>query len=231
MQIFLDTANIEEIKKWLDQGVIDGVTTNPSILFKDGVYDIEAGIKAVAALLGDLPVSVEVITNDLDEMLAQARRFASWAKNIVVKIPVINESGTPCLGVIKTLESSGVRVNVTACLSFGQAMLSAKAGATYISLFGGRIADEGQPMGDVIRMTRTWLDDWGFKSKIIIGSVREVMNIQEAASAGAHILTIPPQFMTRLADHKYTRFTVSEFVRDGQKALEQLAARQRGLKD
>ena len=229
MEIFLDTANIEQIDKWLAQGVIDGVTTNPSIMLKDGVYDIEAGAKAIAALLGDLPLSVEVITNDLDEMLAQARTFASWAKNIVVKIPVINESGTPCFGVVKTLESSGVRVNVTAMLSFGQMMLAAKAGATYISLFGGRVADEGQPMGDVIRMTRRWLDDWGFKSKIIVGSVREVMNIQEAAAAGAHVVTIPPQFLARLADHKYTRFTVGEFVRDGQKALAELDALRRKI--
>jgi len=227
MEIFLDTANVEQIKKWLAQGVIDGVTTNPSIILKDGVYDIEAGAKAIAALLGDLPLSVEVITNDLDEMLAQARVFAGWAKNIVVKIPVINESGTPCFGVVKTLESSGVRVNVTAMMSFGQMMLAAKAGATYISLFGGRVADEGQPQGDVIRMTRCWLDDWGYKSKIIVGSVREVMNIQEAATAGAHVVTIPPQFLARLADHKYTRFTVGEFVRDGQKALVELAAHQR----
>jgi transaldolase len=229
MEIFLDTANIEQIDKWLAQGVIDGVTTNPSIMLKDGVYDIEAGAKAIATLLGDLPLSVEVITNDLDEMLAQARTFAGWAKNIVVKIPVINESGTPCFGVIKTLESSGVRVNVTAMMSFGQMMLAAKAGATYISLFGGRVADEGQPMGDVIRMTRRWLDDWGFKSKIIVGSVREVMNIQEAAAAGAHVVTIPPQFLARLADHKYTRFTVGEFVRDGQKALAELDALRRKI--
>lgn len=227
MEIFLDTADVEQVKKWLAQGVIDGVTTNPTIMLKDGVYDIEAGAKAIAAVLGDLPLSVEVTTNDLDEMLAQARTLAGWAKNIVVKIPVINESGTPCFGVVKTLESSGIRVNVTAMMSFGQMVLAAKAGATYISLFGGRVADEGQPMGDVICMTRRWLDDWGYKSKIIVGSVREVMNIQEAASAGAHVVTIPPQFLARMADHKYTRFTVGEFVRDGQKALAELAARQR----
>jgi len=229
MEIFLDTADVRQVTKWLEQGVIDGVTTNPSIMLKDGVYDIQAGAQAIATLLGDLPLSVEVITNDLDEMLAQARTFASWAKNIVVKIPIINESGTPCLGVVKTLESSGIHVNVTAMMSFGQMMLAAKAGATYISLFGGRVADEGQPMGDVIRMTRRWLDDWGYRSKIIAGSVREVMNIQEAASAGAHVVTIPPQFLARLADHKYTRFTVAEFVRDGQKALAELAARQRKI--
>jgi transaldolase len=229
MEIFLDTANIKEIEKWLAQGVIDGVTTNPSIMLKDGVYDIEAGAKAIAARLGNLPLSVEVITNDLDEMLAQARTFAGWAKNMVVKIPVINESGAPCLGVVKTLESSGVRVNVTAMMSFGQMMLAAKAGATYISLFGGRVADEGQPMGDVIRMTRRWLDDWGLSSKIIVGSVREVMNIQEAAASGAHVVTIPPQFLARLADHKYTRFTVGEFVRDGQKALAELEALRRKI--
>ncbi len=133
MELFVDSASIIDIEKWLDMGVIDGVTTNPSIMFKDGVYDAEAGAKEIAALVHPRPVSVEVTTNDLDEMIAQARTFASWAPNITVKIPQINQDGVPCYGVMKQLESEGIRVNVTIALSLGQIILAAKAGATYIS--------------------------------------------------------------------------------------------------
>src|SRR5258708_566476 len=103
MQIFLDSANQKEIGKWLQEGVIDGLTTNPSIMFKDGVYDIEQGAKQLCALFGERPVSVEVTTNNCEEMIQQARIFARWAQNVVVKIPVINEHGESCLGVINTL--------------------------------------------------------------------------------------------------------------------------------
>lgn len=222
MEIFLDTSNLAEIEKWLWHGVIDGVTTNPSIMFKDGHRDLEAGSKEIAALIAPRPVSVEVITNDLSEMVRQAREFASWASNIVIKIPILNEDGAPCLEVIKTLEEEGIRVNCTACMSFGQAVLAAKAGATYVSLFGGRISDEGHDAPKVIKMAREWLDLWGYKSRIIVGSIREVINIQDAAVAGAHVITIPPKFMAKMVDHKYSRYTVGQFVRDGQMAFAEL---------
>ena len=222
MEIFLDTSSLGEIERWLRHGVIDGVTTNPSIMLKDGHRDLEAGSKEIAALITPRPVSVEVITNDLDEMVFQAREFASWASNIVIKIPITNEDGEPCLEVIKTLEGEGIRVNCTACMSFGQAVLASKAGATYVSLFGGRISDEGHDASRVIKMTREWLDLWGYKSKIIVGSIREVINIQDAAVAGAHVITIPPRFMAKMVDHKYTRYTVGQFVRDGGRAFAQL---------
>src|SRR5258706_582050 len=138
MEIFLDSANYGEIEKWLSQGVVDGVTTNPSIMFKDGVYDLEEGARRICSMLGNRPVSVEVTTNDTAEMLRQGRTFARWASNVVVKIPVINEQGEPCLGVIQALHQEGTRVNCTALLSFNQAILAAKAGATYVSIFGGR---------------------------------------------------------------------------------------------
>lgn len=211
-----------EIEKWLCHGVTDGVTTNPSIMLKDGHRDLEAGARRIATLIAPRPVSVEVITNDLDEMVHQAREFASWASNIVIKIPIINENGEPCLRVIKTLESEKIRVNCTACMSFGQAVLASKAGATYVSLFGGRISDEGHDAPRVIKLTREWLDMWGYKSKIIVGSIREVINIQDAAVAGAHVITIPPTFMAKMVDHKYSRYTVGQFVRDGQKAFSEL---------
>jgi len=219
MQIFIDSANTTEIEKWLNMGVIDGVTTNPSIMLKEGVYDAKAGAKEVAALVRPSPVSVEVTTNDLDVMIDQAREFASWADNIVIKIPQINQDGIPCYGVIRQLEDEGIRVNATVAMSLGQVILSAKAGATYISIFTGRVSDEGGNATEVIRNSVDWLERWEFKSRIIIGSIRSVGDILGAAIAGAHIITIPPAFLSKLADHKYTRDTVRQFVNDAQKAM------------
>lgn len=219
MEIFLDSADVGQIQRWLKHGVLDGVTTNPSIMLKDGGYDMEARAREIAALICPRPVSVEVTTNDHEGMVAQAREFATWAPNIVVKIPVINEYGEPSLEVVRTLAQEGIRVNLTACLSFGQVMLGAKAGATYISIFAGRVADEGHDAPGLIRQAVQWLREWGYPSRIIVGSIREVINIQEAALAGAHVITVPPQFMDKLADHKYSRDTVRGFNQDAERAL------------
>lgn len=223
MQIFLDSANHGEIEHWLRQGVIDGVTTNPSILLKDGVYDLEEGTRRLCALLGDRPVSVEVTTNDAAEMLEQGRTFARWAPNVVVKIPVVNEFGESCLGVIHALSREGIRVNTTAILSFNQALLAAKAGATYVSVFAGRVADEGHDPALIIRGVRQWLEEWGYSARVLVGSIRAVMDVQAAALAGAHIVTIPPPFLPKMVDHKYSRETVRQFNQDGEKALAQIA--------
>ena len=222
MEIFVDSANINEIKKWLNMGILDGVTTNPSIMFNDGIYDAEAGAKEIAALVHPRPVSVEVTTNDLDEMIAQARGFTSWAPNIAVKIPQINQDGTPCYGVIKQLESEGIKVNATVAMSLAQVILAAKAGATFISIFAGRVADEGGNAPEVIRNSVEWLERWKYKSKIIVGSIRSVGDILSATIAGAHIITIPPQFLDKMADHKFTRETVKQFVDDANRALEMM---------
>lgn len=219
MEIFLDTASVKEITRWLGEGLVDGVTTNPSIMFNDGVYDIERGAKEIAAIVHPRPVSVEVTTNDHGEMVAQARTYARWADNIIVKIPVINEFGESSLHVVKALAAEGIRVNVTACLSYGQATLAAKVGATYVSLFAGRMSDEGNDAPRTIRMTADWLTRWNYKAKIIVGSIRRAFDIQEAMSAGAHIVTTPPQFLSKLLDHKYSRETVRQFNEDGRKAL------------
>ncbi len=221
MEIFLDTSNLDEIRTWLKQGVLDGVTTNPSILFKEGGHDMEATAKAVARLIHPRPLSVEVTTNDQAEMLRQGRKFAAWAENVVVKIPVINEQGKPCLDVVKELTSSGIRVNVTAILSFGQVALAAKAGATYASIFSGRVSDEGTDASLLIRRAVEWLAHWKYPTKIIVGSIREAINVQDAAVAGAHVITVPPQFLAKWVDHHYSRATVKQFNDDGQKALEQ----------
>lgn len=225
MEIFIDSASITEIEKWLKMGVLDGVTTNPSIMFKDGIYDAEAGAKEIAALVNPRSVSVEVTTNNLDEMVTQAQKFASWASNITVKIPQVTQDGTPCYGVIRQLESKGIKVNATVALSLGQVILAAKAGATYISIFVGRLADEGGNAPEVIRNSVEWLERWKYKSKIIVGSIRGVIDIQQAAIAGAHIVTVPPQFLGKMADHKYTRDTVRQFVTDAKKALEMMEER------
>jgi transaldolase len=223
MEIFIDSANLEEIGRWLEYGVVDGVTTNPTILLKDGGHDMEARAKEIAKLVSPRPVSVEVTTNDPCEMIEQAREFAGWASNIVVKIPVVNEHGEPSLGVVRALVQDGIKVNMTACLSFGQVVLGAKAGATYISIFGGRVADEGHDAPRLIRQAVDWLKEWGYPSRIIVGSIREVINIQEAALAGGHIITVPPQFMGKMIDHHYSRATVRQFNKDARKALAKMA--------
>ncbi len=219
MKIFIDSANMKEIEKWLNYGVIDGVTTNPSIMLKDGIYNIEDGVKKLTKLINPLPLSAEVTTNDTREMIEQAKRLASLAHNVVVKIPVENEFGVPCYDVISQLEKSGIKVNATVILSFGQMMFAAKAGATYVSLFAGRIADEGGNSTEVIAETVEWLERWDFKCELIVGSIRSAGDVINAALAGAHIITVPPQYLEKMADHKYTRATVKDFIADAQSAL------------
>ena len=222
MQIFIDSANLEEIEKWLRYGIADGVTTNPSIMLRDGMHDFEAGAKQIAHLLGDRPMSVEVTTNDPEEMLNQARTFAGWSPNINVKIPVIDSSGRPLLDVIRTLEKEGIRVNTTVIMSFSQTILATKAGATYASIFAGRVSDEGGDAFALIRDARTWLDLWGYPTKIIVGSIRQAIDVQKAAVAGAHILTVPPKLLDTIVDHNFSRETVRRFIEDAQKT-EQIA--------
>jgi transaldolase len=222
MRVFVDSADQKQIEHWLEQGVVDGVTTNPSIMFKDGATDLEECARRLAGILVERPLSVEVTTNDCEVMVEQARTFATWARNIVVKVPVVNEFGESCLGVMHRLSQEGIGVNATAILSFNQAMLAAKAGATYVSIFAGRVADEGNDPTMTIRNVRRWLDDWEVSAQIIVGSIRTVMDIQSAALAGAHIITIPPQFLPKMVDHRYTRETVRQFVQDADKTMKQM---------
>lgn len=225
MQIFVDSPDIREIETWFRYGVIDGVTTNPTLMFKGGVENVELRVKGIAELIDPLPLSVEVTTNDLEEMREQGKRLASWAANIVVKIPVINASGQPCVGVVHDLVEEGIKVNVTAILSFGQVVLAAKAGAAYASIFGGRIADEGHDPAVVIRMAVDWIDRWKYSTRVLAGSIRGVLDIQSAAAAGAHIVTIPPELLCKMIDHKYSRETVKSFVQDAEKVLGRISSR------
>ena len=221
MEIFADTSDITEITKWLRRGVLDGVTTNPSIMFRDGVRDMEKAAREIAEVLDGRPISVEVTSNDSDEMLVQARTYAKWAPNIVVKVPIINEDGVPCLEVIHALSQEGIKINTTAMLSFNQVMMAAKAGSHYLSVFAGRVADEGHDPSVLINIASRWLDRWGL-GKILVGSIRSVLDIQTAAGAGAHIVTVPPAILEKAVDHKYSRETVRGFNADARKALSQM---------
>ena len=223
MKIFLDTADLNQIRKWQAYSILDGVTTNPSIMLKYGGYDMEVRAKEICQLVHPNPVSVEVTSNDHAEMLAQGRLFATWADNVVVKIPVINEYGEPSLDVVRTLVDESIKVNMTACLSFGQVVLGAKAGATYISIFGGRVSDEGHDAAAVIRNAVEWLSHWDYPSEIIVGSIRTAMDVQEAVLAGAHIVTTPPKLLEKFIDHHYSRETVRGFNEDARKALAKMA--------
>lgn len=228
MKIFIDSANINEIQKWLEMGIIDGVTTNPSIMLKDGAYDIKSGAKKIAGLIDPMPLSVEVTTDDIPQMLVQAHELATIASNVVIKIPQITRNGLPCYGVIRQLEKEGIKVNATIAMSLGQVMLAAKSGATYISIFAGRVGDEGGDAAQLIADSAGWLEKWGYESQIIVGSIRSVADILSAALAGAHVITIPPQFLNLMADHKFSRATVEQFINDAAKALAMIKDKSKG---
>ena len=228
--IFLDTGKLDEIAKYHALGIIRGVTTNPTILVKDGVIgvgrpELERHCREIARLVDPLPVSVEVTTNEPDEMLEQARALAGWAKNINVKIPIHGpEGGTDNLELVHALETEhDIRVNVTAMMSAQQCLLAAMAGATYVSLFGGRVNNMGYDSRQEVRRLRGLLDSFGSASKIIVGSTREVLNIIEWFEAGADIVTAVPHLIEGMLVHPYSKETVQMFLDDGRKLLAERA--------
>lgn len=203
------------------RGVLDGVTTNPSIMLKEGICDLERAAREIADLVEGRPVSVQVTATEVVEMIEQARSFASWAPNIVVKIPVIDQDGQSCLEAIHRVSSEGIKVNATAILSFNQAALAAKAGATYVSIFAGRVADEGHDPAVLIGRVAQWVERWG-RAKVLAGSIRGTMDLQQAAAAGAHVVTVPPAVLEKALDHKYSRETVRSFNADARHALKEM---------
>ena len=223
MAIFLDTGKLEEIQKYLVMGVIRGVTTNPTILVKDGVTGGMDGVKnrsiEIANLINPLPLSVEVTSNNMQKMQEQAIEFSKWADNINVKITIHGPNGAlGNLKVIHELERNhNVRINVTAMMSAQQCFLAAMAGATYVSIFGGRVNNMGYDSREEIRRLRDLLDDFELDSKIIVGSTREVINVTEWLSAGAHIVTCTPKFIEGMIIHPYSKETVQMFLKDGEK--------------
>ena len=209
-------------------GVLRGVTTNPTILLKAGVKGGKEAIKTrsveIAELINPYPLSVEVTTNDQSRMMDEAREFAQWAKNIVVKITVHGPAGE-----IENFEAVhllvtkyDVRINMTAMMSAQQCLLGALAGATYVSLFGGRVNNMGYNCVSEIRKARTVLDLQKLKAQIIIGSTREVLNVIEWLEAGAHIVTVVPELIRSMIIHPYSKETVQMFLDDARKAEDML---------
>jgi len=220
MAIFLDTGKIEEIEKYYQMGIIRGVTTNPTILVKEGLTGGMVGIKErsidIAKMIDPLPLSVEVTTNDPHKMLDQAIEFFRWADNINVKITIHGPNGElENLQIVHELETiHDVRINVTAMMSAQQCFLAAMAGATYVSIFGGRINNMGYDSRKEISNLRRLLDSFDLPSKIIVGSTREVLNVVEWLYAGAHIVTVTPKLLKGMIVHPYSKETVQMFLND-----------------
>jgi transaldolase len=217
MKIFVDSANLQEIEEALKRGFVSGVTTNPSILSKEQRRDFKEHIRDIINLLRrykvSLPLSVELFTTDVDEMLKQADAFLSAFgdyEQLAIKVPI----GWDELRVIHHLRSSGARVNCTCCMSYNQAMMAANAGANYVSLFWGRIRDTGYDAASVVREVRQTFKDRNCPSEIIVGSIRQMIDVSEAMQAGADIVTVPPKFFPALCSHPKTDEAVAQFIRD-----------------
>ena len=240
MKIFIDSAETKEVEKYISWGICDGVTTNPSICLKAGVTGGEEGMKQrwieIARLIAPQPLSVEVTTDNIDEVFAQARKYNTLADNISVKVTITDRNGGSLLPVIYRLVSEGVSVNVTAMMTFNQAILAAKAinagmaktsvrKTHFISIFVGRISEEHgvEQAQKVLKEVRQWLDFHNYKNiEIIVGSVRTPENVELWGKSGAHILTIPPEVIAKCLLSARTKETVAQFLNDASKALQQL---------
>lgn len=217
MKIFVDSANLRDIEAALQRGFASGITTNPSLLSKEERREFRAHIQDIIDLLqryqAPLPLSVELFTAEPREMLAQAERFlADFGdyENLVIKVPI----GWEELRVIHTLRRMGARVNCTCCMSYNQAIIAAQAGANYVSLFWGRIRDVGYDASSIVRQVRQTFREWDSPSEIIVGSIRQMIDINEAIQAGADIVTVPPKFLPLLCAHPKTDEAVAQFVSD-----------------
>lgn len=208
MKLFLDTANIDEIKRINDLGLVDGVTTNPTLIAKEG-KDFETVIKEITSVV-DGPVSAEVVALDYDGMVKEAREVAAWADNVVVKIPMTEEG----LKAVNTLSQEGIKTNVTLIFSVAQGLLAAKAGATYISPFIGRIDDMGEDGMSLIYNLRLVLDNFDLDAEIIAASIRHIGHFEETAEAGADIATVPGSLFPKLWSHPLTDKGIEGFMAD-----------------
>jgi transaldolase len=223
MKIFVDSANLVEIEEALERGFPAGITTNPSILSKEERGDFREHIKKIIGLVErygyDIPLSVEVFSTDPTEMVAQAedfiRHFGGYG-NLYVKVPI----GWDELAVIRELRRRGVKVNCTCCMSVNQAIMAARAGANFVSLFYGRIRDIGYDAASVVRATRQVFREGQVPAEIIVGSIRHIHDVNEAFLAGADIVTVPPKFFRQMVSHPKTDEAVHQFVTDFQKWLQ-----------
>jgi transaldolase len=211
MKFFIDTANIEEIKKGLELGMVDGVTTNPSLIAKEQrpFTDILNDICAIV----DGPISAEVVSLEADGMVEEARELAKLSDNIVIKVPMIVEG----IKAVKRLSDENIKTNVTLVFSATQALLAAKAGATYVSPFVGRLDDISQNGMDLIGDIMTILRNYGYPTEVIVASIRHPMHVVESALMGADIATIPYKVIAQLAKHPLTDIGMEKFLADWEK--------------
>lgn len=210
MKLFIDTANVNEIKEANALGIIDGVTTNPTLIAREG-RDFIAVVKEICAIV-DGPISAEAVSVKSDDIVKEARILARIHKNIVVKIPITPEG----LKATKILSKEGVNTNLTLCFSPAQALLVAKARATYVSPFIGRLDDIGQTGMDLIRNIKKIYGNYGFKTEIIVASVRNPVHVLESALAGADIATVPYNVLMSLVKHPLTDAGMEKFLKDWQ---------------
>ena len=216
MNFFIDTANLDQIKEAQDMGILDGVTTNPSLMAKEGVTGDENVIKRYLDIceIVDGPVSAEVISTDFDGIIAEGENLAKLHKNIVVKVPMIRDG----VKALRYFSEKGIKTNCTLVFSAGQALLAAKAGATYVSPFIGRLDDISTDGLQLIEQIRLIYDNYGYETKILAASVRHTMHIIHCAEVGADVMTGPLTAITGLLKHPLTDIGLEKFLADHKKA-------------
>lgn len=211
MKFFIDTADVNEIREAESLGILDGVTTNPTLISKTG-RPFKETIEEICSIVKG-PVSAEVVSTDTEGIIKEGRALAKIADNIVVKVPLIKDG----LKAVKALTSEGIKVNVTLCFSSNQALLAAKAGGTYVSPFVGRLDDKGHTGMEVIDEIRTIYDNYGFKTEIIVASIRNPLHVRDAALMGADIATIPFAVFNNIVKHPLTDEGLKQFLADWEK--------------
>ena len=211
MKIFLDTANLESITRFNDMGLLDGITTNPSLMYREGKNPDETMAAITKIINGD--VSLEVVGTELDSMLEEGRRLRRYGENVVVKVPMTPDGLMAC----KKLTSEGIPVNVTLVFSPNQALLAAKAGAKYVSPFIGRLDDIGHDGMQLIRDMKEIFSNYSFSTQILVASVRHPMHVIEAAKIGADVVTLPPAVLDRMLLHPLTDAGLAGFLADWKK--------------
>ena len=215
MQFFLDTANLDDLRKAAALGIVDGVTTNPSLIAKEG-RPIEEQIRRICEIV-DGDISAEVVATAADAMIEEGRALARIHSNVVVKVPLTRDGIRAC----STLSREGLRCNVTLCFSPAQALMAAKAGAYIVSPFVGRLDDIGTNGMDLIRAIVTIYRNYGFKTRILVASVRSPLHVIEAALAGAHIATMPVKVLEMLFNHPLTDKGLDQFLKDWARVFEE----------
>jgi len=219
MKFFIDTANLDQIREAQDLGVLDGVTTNPSLMAKEGISGTDRVMKHyvdICEIVGDGDVSAEVIATDFDGMVKEGEDLAALHENIVVKVPMTKDG----VKAIRYFTDKGIRTNCTLIFSAGQALLAAKAGATYVSPFVGRLDDISTDGIDLIEQIRTIFDNYGFDTEILAASVRHPMHVIACAEIGADVMTGPLSVILQLLKHPLTDIGLAQFLADHKKAAE-----------